>query len=69
MDTGKRVTIAWGVIHGKAEKRVFTDEFRADAVRLCASGERTIPQVARDLDLTVTVLRDWMRKAEAAKPT
>jgi transposase-like protein len=52
----------------RRKKRVFTDEFKADAVRLCATGERTIPQVAKDLDLTVTVLRDWVRKAEATKP-
>jgi len=36
----------------RQKRRVFTPEFRAEAVRLCKVGDRTISQVAKDLDLT-----------------
>ena len=46
-------------------RRAFTPEFKAEAVRLCRVGDRSVPQVARDLDLTETALREWVRRAEA----
>ncbi len=46
-------------------RRSFTDEFKADAVRLCRAGDRTVGQVARDLDLTETALREWVQRADA----
>ena len=48
---------------GKRKRRRFTVDFKADAVRLCNSGGRTIAQVATDLDLTETALRDWVKRA------
>jgi transposase len=50
----------------KRPRRSFTDEFKADAVRLCKTGDRTIGQVAKDLDLTETALREWVNRADAA---
>lgn len=50
----------------KRARRSFTAEFKADAVRLCRAGDRGIRQVARDLGLTETSLRTWVRRAEAA---
>ncbi|WP_394836275.1 IS3 family transposase [Pendulispora rubella] len=52
----------------KRKRRVFTPEFKADAVRLCKSGDRTIAQVANDLDLTETALRAWVKRADAQAP-
>lgn len=49
----------------KRPRRSFTDKFKADAVRLCKSGDRTIGQVAKDLDLTETALREWVHRADA----
>ena len=49
---------------GRRARRSFTPEFKADAVRLTKSG-KTITQVARELDLTETALREWVRRAEA----
>ncbi len=49
---------------GRRAKRSFTPEFRADAVRLVVSG-KSATQVAKDLDLTETTLREWVRRAEA----
>jgi transposase len=48
----------------KRKRRSFTPEFKADAVRLAKAGDRSIKQVAKDLDLTETALRDWVRRAE-----
>ena len=54
---------------GRRKRRSFTDEFKADAVRHVQAGDRSIAQVARDLDLTETALRSWVTKAErAAQP-
>jgi transposase len=48
----------------KRKRRKFTPEFKAEAVRLCRVGDRTIGQVAEDLDLTETALREWVRRAD-----
>ena len=47
----------------KRKRRAFTPEFKADAVRLCHVGDRSIAQVAKDLDLTETALREWVARA------
>ncbi len=49
---------------GRRKRRTFTADFRAEAVRLCRVGDRTIPQVAKDLDLTESALRRWVERAE-----
>ena len=48
----------------KRKRRAFTPEFKADAVKLCKAGDRTIGQVAKDLGLTETALRKWVKRAE-----
>jgi transposase-like protein len=48
----------------RRKRRAFTPEFKAEAVRLCKVGDRTITQVAIDLDLTETALRDWVKRAD-----
>jgi transposase-like protein len=50
----------------KRKRRTFTPEFKAEAVRLTRAGDRTLAQVARDLDLTESALRGWVQRAEAA---
>jgi len=45
-------------------RRAFTAEFKTEAVKLCQVGDRTIRQVAEDLDLTETALRAWVKQAE-----
>jgi transposase len=50
---------------GRRARRVFTDEFRAGAVRLVLDEGRTIGSVARDLDLTPSGLRTWVERARA----
>jgi transposase len=54
-------------------RRSFTEEFRAGAVRLVLDEGKTIPRVARDLDLTQSALRTltqsalrtWVERARA----
>jgi len=46
------------------KRRKFTPEFKAEAVRLCRVGDRSIGQVAQDLDLTETALREWVQRAD-----
>ena len=47
----------------RRKRRSFTPEFKAEAVRLCRVGDRSVVQVAKDLDLTETALREWVKQA------
>ena len=49
-------------------RRKFTDEFKAQAVDLVHSGGKSIREIAQDLDLTETALREWVKKAEGQQP-
>ena len=42
--------------------------FKAEAARLCKAGDRTVAQVADDLDLTETSLRAWVKQADENPP-
>lgn len=53
-----------GKQNARRPRRAFTPEFKAEAVRLCHIGDRSIRQVAEDLDLTETALREWVKRAE-----
>jgi len=45
-------------------RRQFNEQFKTKAVELVRSSGRSICQIARDLDLTDSALREWVRKAE-----
>src|SRR5690348_2095950 len=49
----------------KRARRSFTDEFKASAVRLVLEEGKSIPEVARDLDLTESSFRGWVERARA----
>jgi transposase-like protein len=49
----------------RRKRRKFTAEFKADAVRLCTTGGKTIAEVTKQFDLTETALRAWIKQAEA----
>ena len=44
-------------------RRKFSPEFKAKAVRLCRAGNRSIKQIALDLDLTESALHNWIKQA------
>src|SRR5205823_9132934 len=46
-------------------RRRFDDDFKAQAVRLVLDEGKSVGAVARDLDLTETALREWVKRARA----
>ena len=46
-------------------RRRFDDDFKAQAVRLVLDEGKSVGGVARDLDLTETALREWVKRAQA----
>jgi len=48
----------------KKKRRTFTPEYKAEVVQLVAAGDRTAGQIARDLDLTETSVRGWVRQSD-----
>ena len=52
----------------KRTRRVFTPEYKVEAVRLAKAGNGNIAATARDLGIDVTTLRDWLHRASAPEP-
>jgi transposase len=46
----------------KRKRRAFTKAFKAQTVKLVRDSGRSVGAVARDLDLTETALRSWLRQ-------
>ena len=44
-------------------RRFFPPEYKAEVVELIRSTGKTVGQVARELDLTETAVRQWVRQA------
>ncbi len=51
----------------KRHKRVFTDEFKAGAVRLVLDEGKSVSAAARDLGIFSSVLGDWVKRALAER--
>jgi transposase len=49
----------------RRERRTFTDEFKVGAVRLVLDEGKTISAAAQDLDLSPSVLANWVRQGRA----
>ena len=49
----------------RRQRRRFDEEFKAQAVRLVLDEGKSVPSVARDLDLTESNLRTWVERARA----
>lgn len=48
----------------RRKRRTFTAEQRAEAVKIALGSSKPIAQVARDLDLSVSVLRSWIKQTQ-----
>lgn len=48
----------------KRKRRSFTAEFKAEVVKRVLAGGKSAGQVARDLDLTETAVRHWVKQAQ-----
>ena len=51
----------------RRKRRSFTPEFKAEAVRLVREGSKSLPQVAKDLDLTESALRNWVNEVDSSE--
>lgn len=49
----------------KRVRRSFTEEFKAGAVRLVLDEGKTVSQVGRDLDVSQSVVGNWVKQARA----
>jgi transposase-like protein len=47
----------------KRTRRSFTPEYKAEVVGLVRSSGKSVGQVARELDLTETAVRTWVKQA------
>ena len=45
-------------------RRSFSKAFKAEVVELVRTSGKSVPEVCRDLDLTETAVRAWLRQAE-----
>jgi transposase len=50
----------------KRHRRKFTDEFKAEAVKLIRTSGRMVGSVARELNIGETVVRRWVQQVEAS---
>ena len=48
----------------RREKRTFSDEYKAEAVELVRTSGKSIGRIAKELDVTETSLRQWVKAAE-----
>jgi transposase len=49
---------------GRRQRRMFTAEYKAGVVDLCRTSGKRVGEVARDLDLSETVVRRWLAQAD-----
>ena len=47
--------------------RPYAPEFRAEAVRLARSSDKSLPALAADLGISSEALRHWLRQADAVE--
>src|SRR5215813_5894137 len=50
---------------GRRQRRSFSPEFKAEAIRVVRESGKSVRGVARELDLTETALRRWVTEAQA----
>ena len=48
----------------KRRRRKFTNEFKAETVKLILESGKTVAEVARELDLTESSVRNWVKLVE-----
>jgi transposase len=59
-----------GAVPRKSDgRRVFNTEFKRTAVQRILTGEKTVAELSRELDIAPSVIRNWKRFAEAGATT
>jgi len=51
------------------ERRVYTKEFKAEAVALAEKKEKPVSEIAKDLGLNANMLHGWIKRARGAGGT
>ena len=46
------------------QRRAFTAEYKAEVVALCGRADKSIGSIARDLDISESVVRRWVAQTE-----
>jgi transposase len=49
---------------GRRARRKFSTEYKAEVVELCRTSGKSIGRIAKEMELTETCVRDWVRQAE-----
>ncbi len=47
----------------KRARRRFSTEFKAETVRLFETSDKTMAAIARDLDVSISAVRSWVKQA------
>ncbi len=50
-------------------RRVFSAEFKRTTVQRILTGEKTVAELSRELDIGPSVIRNWARRSEAGATT
>ena len=50
-------------------RRVFSAEFKRTTVQRILTGEKTVAELSRELDIVPSVIRTWARRSEAGAAT
>src|SRR5262244_1964028 len=50
-------------------RRVFSTEFKRETVQRIVTGEKTVAELSRELDIAPSVIRNWKRFADAGATT
>src|ERR1700694_3304506 len=50
-------------------RRVFSGEFKRTTVQRIVTGEKTVAELSRELDIVPSVIRTWARRSEAGAAT
>ena len=50
-------------------RRVFSAEFKRTTVQRVLTGEKTVAELSRELDIVPSVIRTWARRSEAGAAT
>ena len=45
---------------GRRSRRSFSEQYKAEVVALCQGSEKSMSEIARDLDLTESSVRRWV---------
>src|SRR5450755_428804 len=61
--------LLWGCLMERKEYKRYSREFKLEAVRLAAIGERPKAQIARELGIRVNQLRKWRLEFEQEERT